>query len=172
MSSIQQAVDEFCDWAKDYGLGSARAEIRTESLGRPHRPTPLPSGWQGVYCFRYGGVWLKIGMAGPKSGARWLSQHYNPGSAMSTLAFSLIRYGHFGSREDDRLPELKGELAAVRPNEIGDWIKHNTERVNVLIRAETGKAGLVRLEAIAHRLLDPVFEGAWKFGGSVGGDLT
>ena len=87
---------------------------------------------------------------------------------MSTLAFSLVRYGHFATREDDRLPGLKGKLVRVGPDEIGEWIKHNTDRVNVLIRAEMGKAGLGRLETIAHRLLEPVFEGAWKFGGSLG----
>ena len=63
-------VQEFSEWAQDQGLGPARAEIRVERLGIPHVPTSLPRGWQGVYCFKYQMVWLKVGKAGPKSGAR------------------------------------------------------------------------------------------------------
>src|SRR5439155_13000728 len=80
-------VQEFSEWAQDQGLGPARAEIRVERLGIPHVPTSLPRGWQGVYCFKYQMVWLKVGKAGPKSGARWTSHHYHPGRAQSTLAF-------------------------------------------------------------------------------------
>jgi len=44
-------------------------------------------------------------------------------------------------------------------------MRKNTERVNMLIGAESGPSGLARLEAIAHRVLHPVFEGRWKFSG-------
>jgi len=165
MNEIDQVVAEFGEWAKEYGLGPARAEVKTEALGVPHRPIGLPGGWQGVYCFRFGPSWLKVGKAGPKSGARWTSQHYKPTRARSTLAFSLLKYGHLATREDLRVPNLKMLLQRVGPAEISDWIKANTERVNILIRAEMGVGALTRLEAIGHRILDPVFEGKWKFGG-------
>src|SRR5262249_45761660 len=84
-------------------------------LPAPHRPSPLPPGWQGIYAFRFQGVWLKVGEAGPKSNARWVSQHYDPGRAMSTLAFSLIRYAHLAEHEDPRLPaNFKLRLQGVR----------------------------------------------------------
>jgi hypothetical protein len=151
-------------WATKQGLGLARAEVRVQNLGRPHAPTSLPVGWQGVYCFRYDGTWLKVGKAGPKSGARWISQHYNPGSAMSTLAFSLVKYGHFASVDHSSLADLRVQLRTVSPDDIGEWIRRHTERVNLLIRAEMGREGLAYLEAIAHRVLKPVFEGRWQFG--------
>jgi len=164
MSDIDEVVKTFSTWAATYGHGPARAEVRVENLGRPHRPVALPSGWQGVYCFRYGDIWLKAGKAGPNSGARWVSQHYKPGRAQSTLALSLVKYGHFATSEHPSLPQLQRQLRLVSPDDIGEWIKRHTERVNLLIRAEMGTGGLTQLEGIAHRLLNPVFEGRWKFG--------
>ena len=163
MDGIDQVVDAFSDWARGQGIGPARAEVRVQRLGRPHIASMLPTGWQGVYSFRYDDTWLKVGKAGPKSGARWISQHYNPRSAMSTLAFSLIKYGYFSTDEHPTLRDLRTKLREIAADDIGDWIKANTERVNILIRAEMGASGLERLESIAHRLLKPVFEGPWQF---------
>jgi hypothetical protein len=163
MSDIDEVVKAFSTWAETYGHGPARAEVRVQSLGRPHRPEALAVGWQGVYCFRYDDIWLKVGKAGPNSGARWVSQHYKPGRAQSTLAFSLLKYGHFATSEHPSLPQLQQQLRLVSTDEIAAWIKRHTERVNLLIRAEMGTGGLAQLETIAHRLLDPVFEGRWQF---------
>jgi len=58
---------------------------------------------------------------------------------------------------------LQPKLRRVSPDEIGEWIRRNTTRVNLLIRSEMGTAGLSRLESIAHRLLQP-FEGRWRSG--------
>lgn len=164
MADIHEVVRTFKDWATAQGLGPARAEVRVERLGRPHTPAALPSGWQGVYGFRYEGTWLKVGKAGPKSGMRWISQHYNPGSAMSTLAFSLVKYGHYATMNHPSLPGLRMTLRGVSPDDIGEWIRRNTERVNLLLRAEMGASGLSQLESIAHARLKPVFEGRWQFG--------
>ena len=127
--------------------------------GRPHVPTMLPAGWQDVYSFKYEDTWLKVGKAGPKSGAKWISQHYNPRSAMSTLAFSLVKYGHFASVDRLSLADLRVQLRTVSPDDIGEWIRRHTQRLNLLIRAEMGREGLAYLEAIAHSVLKPVFEG-------------
>lgn len=164
MTNIDKVVEDFVAWATGQGLGPARAEVRVERLGRPHAPTALPSGWQGVYGFRFQDTWLKVGKAGPKSGPRWISQHYNPGSAMSTLAFSLVKYGHYATIDHPSLPGLRTTLRGVSPDHIGEWIKRSTERVNLLVRAEMGASGLSRLESIAHARLSPVFEGRWQFG--------
>ncbi len=167
MNEMDQVAATFLQWARGQGIGPARAEVRVESLGRPHAPVTLPSGWQGVYGFRYNGTWLKVGKAGPKSGARWVSQHYNPGSAMSNLALSLVKYGHFATLEHPALGQLRATLRDIALDDIGDWIKANTERVNVVIRADMGTSGLARLESTAHRFLKPVFEGRGRFGGDV-----
>jgi hypothetical protein len=148
--------------------GARPSQIRAEVLTAPHRPNVLPSGWQGVYAFRFEGVWLKVGKAGPNSNARWVSQHYNPGAAMSNLAFSLVRYAYHGETEDPRLPPtFKLRLQNVKPDDVGDFIKQHTDRYNILIDASLGRQSLTLLETIAIDSLNPVFEGRWAFGGSL-----
>jgi hypothetical protein len=154
-------TQEFSQWAQSQGLGPGRAEIRVEHLGIPHVPRPLPDGWQGVYCFKYQTVWLKVGKAGPKSAARWTSHHYHPGRAQSTLAFSLLRYGRFSEVDFPEVPDLRARVRSIDADGLGDWIKKNTERVNFLIRSELGPSGLDRLEKIAQNILHPIFEGNW-----------
>jgi hypothetical protein len=163
MTEIDKVVRVFSEWARLEGHTVASAKVRVESLGRPHKPATLSIGWQGVYAFRYNQVWLKVGRAGPNSGARWLSQHYNPRSASSNLAFSLIKYA-LAAQEHPDLGELRAVLRTTGPNSIGAWIKANTERVNILIPGEMGRAGLDRLETIAQQKLKPIFEGRWLFG--------
>jgi hypothetical protein len=58
--------------------------------GVPHQPKTLPVRMMGVYMFWYEGEFMKIGKVGPNSNARFLSQHYNPRSAPSTLAASIL----------------------------------------------------------------------------------
>ena len=141
-------------------------QIKTEIQEAPHRAPQLPNGWQGVYTFRYSGVWLKVGKAGPNSNARWQSHHYNPGAAPSNLAWSLLRYAQLAKVEDPRLPpSLKARLQRVGPNEIGDWIKQHTERCNLLLDARVDQPVLAHLEKLAIDALRPVFEGRWAFGG-------
>jgi hypothetical protein len=142
-------------------------QIRAEIQAAPHRALQLPTGWQGIYAFRYQGIWLKVGKAGPNSNARWQSQHYNPGAAMSNLAWSLLRYAQLAEIEDPRLSKtLKARIASVGPGAIGDWIKQNTDRCNILLEARLGRSALSDLETLAIEALAPVFEGRWMFGGS------
>ena len=62
--------------------------IRVETLKMPHRAPPsLPKGKMAVYVFSDKERVLKVGQAGPKSQARYTSQHYKVGSAPE----------HFGS---------------------------------------------------------------------------
>ena len=141
-------------------------QIRTEIQKAPHRASPLPKGWQGVYMFRYSSVWLKVGKAGPNSNARWQSQHYSPRAAVSNLAYSLLRYARPAEVEDPRLPaSLKVQLERVGPDEIGDWIKQHTARCNLLLDARVDQSVLAHLENLAIAALRPVFEGRWAFGG-------
>jgi hypothetical protein len=143
-------------------IAGSAVSVQTEVLAAPHKPRSLSKGWQGVYSFRFVGVWLKVGKAGPNSNARWLSQHYRPLSAQSTLAWSLLRYAHEAREAHPRLPSgFRERIAAVDPDGIGAWIKQNTERVNLKISAELGRTGLAILEEIALETLHPVFEGQW-----------
>ena len=60
----------------------------------PHTPpTALPPNKNAVYTFYCPNetCFLKIGRVGYKSQARFTSQHYNPGSAKSNLAKSLLQ---------------------------------------------------------------------------------
>jgi hypothetical protein len=48
-----------------------------EFLAAPHRPpSRLPMGKIAVYAFHWDDTWLKAGVAGPKSNARYTNQHY------------------------------------------------------------------------------------------------
>lgn len=111
-------------------------------------------------------IWLKVGKAGPNSNARWQSQHYNSGAAMSNLACALLRYAQLGEAEDPRLPAaFKLRLQGVKPEDIGDWIKQHTDRCNLLLDARLGRCLVSNLETLAIATLKPVFEGRWAFRG-------
>jgi hypothetical protein len=137
--------------------------VEVEDLGVPHRPIALPLGRQGVYTFQFQSVWLKAGKAGPKSGARWLSQHYKATRSMSNLSWSLLVFAHRSSVEIPCLPPtLREQLRGVHPDEMGDWIKRHTRRANLLVSESLDGATLTRLEDIAHEVLQPTFEGRWN----------
>ena len=70
-------------------------KYRIIDRGVPYQPKTLPLQMMAIYTFCYNGEFLKIGKAGPNSNARFLSQHYNPRSARSTLAASIL--------QDDRM---------------------------------------------------------------------
>jgi len=122
-------------------------DLAVEFLEAPHNPpSSLPDGKMAVYGFWYSGEWLKVGMAGSKSQARYTSQHYNPASAGSTLAASLAK--------DPRMSGAPGFSAAAP----GEWIRSHTNRVNVLIPNEHGTLLLALLEAFMHVRLKPRYE--------------
>lgn len=130
----------------------ARVPIRYDQfelafLEAPHKPpSSLPAGRMAIYGFWSGGAWLKIGMAGAKSQARYISQHYNKGSAPSTLAASLVN--------DPGMTDIIGFDSAAP----GTWIKSSCNRVNILISAEYGRDMLALLEAFLHVRLRPRHE--------------
>lgn len=100
----------------------------------------------GVYTFWFEGDFLKIGKAGPSSNARFLSQHYNPRSARSTLAASILL---------DRRMQEKG----ITENNVGDWIKNNCRRVDILLDSDLGIFTLELIEAALHYKYEPIYEG-------------
>jgi hypothetical protein len=137
-------ADDFVSAAALAKLDIPRSDIDVAVLSMPHRPpSSLPSGRLGVYVFMLGDRCLKVGKAGPKSRARFCSQHYGT-NAPSTLAKSL----------------LKSDLALdLNPSNIKDWICQNTTRVNFLMPAAHGVFALSLLESFVQCRLLPEFEG-------------
>lgn len=144
---IETALPVFLTVAELAGDPISRSDIAVEYLAAPHRPARLPSGKMAVYGFWGDGMWLKIGKAGPKSNARYFSQHYNAGSAMNTVAGSLAKDPYVLT------------VAGFDPLSVGDWIRKETHRVNILLPASRHRALLSLLEAFLHLRLRPRYEG-------------
>lgn len=115
--------------------------------GVPHQPKNLPSNMMSVYTFWYGTTCLKIGRVGPNSNARFLSQHYNPESAGSTLASSILH---------DNL----GKDLGITKDTVGVWIKTNCRRIDILLNADLGNFTSELIEAVLHYKYEPLFEGS------------
>src|SRR5271169_3703372 len=94
MDMIKQLVSEsLVDFRKVAALAGAEfipESIIPEFLSKPHKPTGLLAGKMAVYAFFLNGQALKVGKAGANSDARYRSQHYNPKSAGSNLARSIL----------------------------------------------------------------------------------
>jgi hypothetical protein len=129
-------------------LGKPIREDKFEivDLGVPHRPASLPKGKMGIYMFLYDNKFLKIGKAGPKSNARFYSQHYNPKSARSTLAASILTDGAIDNK-------------SISEFNIGDWIKENCYRIYILFDTDLGIFALELIEAALHYKYEPIYEG-------------
>ena len=144
---IDEAIKDFLTVASLAHASVYREDIEIEYLEAPHKPPPsLPPGKMAVYGFWHAGDWLKIGLAGPNSNARYTSQHYNPNSAQSTLAASLVRDSRMSKSPD------------FNPGAPGDWIKSRCNRVNILLDSKHGGLLLALLEAFLHLRLRPRYE--------------
>ncbi|HVA15670.1 MAG TPA: hypothetical protein VNF99_20655 [Stellaceae bacterium] len=144
----EAAIADFRTVARLAGIALPERAIAIEKLAAPHvPPTRLPTGKIAVYVFSNGPDVLKVGKVGAKSQARYTSQHYNPGSAMSTLAASIL-----GDRE--RL-----NLADVDEAAVGGWIRQNIDRVNFLMDEQVGVPVLSLLESFLQCRLKPRYEG-------------
>jgi hypothetical protein len=144
----ESAIDDFRTVARLAGLELPNDAIRIENLPAPHvPPSRLPFGMMAVYVFSKGRDVLKVGKVGAKSQARYTSQHYNPRSAMSTLAASILADGE--SIGSDNIDEAT----------IGRWIRENIDRVNFLMDERLGVPALTLLEAFLQCRLKPRYEG-------------
>ena len=141
-------AEDFAKVARLAGVELPAAALTVEKLPAPHAPpTRLPSGKMAVYVFSRGAEVPKVGKVGAKSQARYTSQHYNPGSAMSTLAASILA---------DR---VRHELTDSDAASVGVWIKTNVDRVNFLLDERLGVRLLTLLEAFLQCRLNPRYEG-------------
>lgn len=121
-SESKEIVANFLKVASLAGASLTTADIEVEELPAPHRPTGLPVGSMAVYVFSWNGKTLKVGKAGANSDARFRSQHYNPKSAASTLAASILK-------DPSQVGSPKIDI-----NSVGNWIKENTDRTNYILR--------------------------------------
>jgi hypothetical protein len=146
--SAEAALSDFKTVARLAGVDLPQGSITIEMLPAPHvPPTSLQFGKMAVYVFSKGPDILKVGKVGPKSQARYTSQHYNPGSAMSTLAASILAdRERFGLSDTDTV-------------NIGRWIRANIERVNFIVDARLGLPALTLLETFLQCRLKPRYEG-------------
>lgn len=130
------------------GVELSTEDISYEVLDKPHKPpSRIPPDCMAVYMFFYEGKALKVGKAGPKSQARYTSQHYNPKSAPSTLAASLLK----GS---DSIG-----VSGLTAENVGTWIKQHTDRINFRLSTKQEIFVLTLLESFLQCRLKPVFEG-------------
>jgi hypothetical protein len=142
------ACERFVTVAQLAGVQLVVGDLRIEELPAPHvPPRRLPAGTMAIYVFNYRAEVLKVGKVGPKSQARYTSQHYNPGSANSTLAASIIADAeHLG-------------LTLAETDKVGDWIRGNVDRVNIVLPSHLSVLVLTLLESFLICSLRPRYEG-------------
>lgn len=146
---VAAALEDFRKVAALAGAEFIAGSIAVEIAPKPHKaPATLPAGKMAVYAFFLDGQALKVGKVGPKSAARYTSQHYNPASAQSTLAHSILMNA-----------EKVAGAAGVNASSVGAWIRTRTDRVNLLAPASLGMPMLSLLESFLHVRWKPLFEG-------------
>jgi hypothetical protein len=144
----EAAIGDFRTVARLAGVELANGAIAIETLSAPHvPPTRLPIGKMAVYVFSRRADVLKVGKVGAKSQARYTSQHYNPSSAMSTLAASILA-------DRERLG-----LEHVDKADVGRWMRENIDRINLLMDERVGVRVLTLLETFLQCRLKPRYEG-------------
>lgn len=109
-----------------------------------HKPTPLPKNFSAVYMYLWNEQYLKVGMAGKNSNARYQSHHYNYNSSGSNLSKSLLKEADFKN--------------AINESNVGNWIIENTTRFNILIPSRFTKNLTNFIEAFFILKLNPRFE--------------
>lgn len=148
MTNPKTLIADFAQVAKLVGISLPEAAITSEELPAPHLPPrDLPKGKMAVYVFWWGDQCLKVGKVGPRSQARYTSQHYNPKSSGSNLGKSILK-------EKEKLGWTNLDEANV-----GEWIKKETNRTNLLLDATIGIPILSLLESFLQCRLRPHFEG-------------
>lgn len=94
---------------------------------------------------------LKVGKVGSNSNPRFRYQHYNPGSAGSTLAGAVLNN-----------PLLWNYIGYDGQKEIGGWLKQNTDRENFYFM---NREVVALFEVYAKAVLGPVYEGSMSVKG-------
>ncbi len=148
MIDADKLIADFVRVAELAGLNIKQGNIKIENLPAPHiPPSTLPAGKMAVYVFQLGDQCLKVGKVGPKSQARYTTQHYSPKSSNSNLAKSVLK------------DKTAMGISDINEHTAGSWIKQNTGRINFVIPENVGISLLSLLEAFLQCRLKPCFEG-------------
>ncbi|GGF76677.1 hypothetical protein GCM10010912_22230 [Paenibacillus albidus] len=89
---------------------------------------------------------MKIGKVSEKNKSRFYSHHYHPSRNQSNLSKSI-------------LADPTMSIHNLDDDTVGDWIRMNTKRVDLIIDASLGLFALNLIEAILHALYKPRYEG-------------
>ena len=135
------------DFLRVTGIDIQPDDIDIETLEMPHRPMPLPAGKVAVFVFSDTEQVLKVSKTGPNSNARYQSQHYGVWRAPSTLAGALLRDCNAVQRHN------------LNEENVGHWIKRNTDRVNFILDESYYGRTLDRLKEFLLDRLRPIYEG-------------
>lgn len=113
---------------------------------------------KGVYVFLYGNYCFKVGKAGNRSQARWNSHHYNldattPSTFPKSIQKDVIRFKHFFPAEKH------SEIDNLTSENIKDWIRSNTSRMEFKIDSSESDYALNFLESLLQFRLMPEYEG-------------
>jgi hypothetical protein len=132
-------------------IKTAEAHIAPDHIeildwGYPHETAALPNGKMAIYIFIYKTECLKVGEVGPNSNARYNSQHYNPDNSGSNLSKSILGDSDFN-------------VEGISPTNVGDWIKANTQRINILLDERLGMFVLNFAESYFQLKLKQKYEG-------------
>ena len=161
IKSASNVISGFQSALAQAGLGQLPSTIEYEAQPAPHRPHSLPRAKCAVYVFSLSQTWgsgcpagpdrvIKVGKAGLISNARFQSQHYNPNSAGSTVAGSLIRcrilWPYLG-------------ITGLVPKDVGEWIRQHVDRDNFYLDA-VAEQFLRPLETYLCGTFGSVFEGS------------
>lgn len=157
MLDAEELADALAEAGRLARVDLDRRTLRVEILPAPHRrPSSLPPGGQAIYAFLLGDACLKVGKAGPKTKARFTSQHYGD-NAPSTLAKSIIK---------DREPVLRvvppharSEIELLSIASVGRWLEQNTTRLHIFVPAVAPRCALDLAEAFTQCRLRPLYEG-------------
>lgn len=141
-----EEIKKFIEIAKCADVIISEDQLKTIDRGCPHSPSGLINGMMGIYIFELNDVCLKIGKAGKKSDARFRSQHYSPKSSQSNIAKSILND-----------PNMKNY--GLSEENISDWIKNNTRKIDIFIDSELGIPVLNLLEAYLQCKFKPKYEG-------------
>jgi hypothetical protein len=143
----QQDIIELCNSAANAGFNvnpNVLTLLQWNAGLQTHIPSALPANSAAVYIFKWNDNYLKVGKVNANSNARYQSQHYNPDSSRSNLSKSLLSDTEF--------------QALIGDGNVGEWLKANTTRFNILIPSNLGKNFVHFAEAFFILKCNPRFE--------------
>jgi hypothetical protein len=158
IESLGELLEQFGVVVSLLGLPHGVPSDAWDPQPAPHHAHVLPLNQGAVYVFTVSESLgrrcpvgpnraLKIGIAGPNSGARFRGQHYSANAAGSTLARSLLTDTAFW-------PALG--IESLNSTSVGPWIRQNADRENFYVANRVVRA---QFESFLHAKLDALCEG-------------